>query len=176
METSSISRPSSGSCASACPCSEAARSQRKTWKFERNQGVIIPKGHSWIYTSIDPKQQQSILQRNSCEIKSRWLVAPEKRKIRKEGRQALEPQLEPGGTSRSWWNRAPFRQTKGDQRQHSGTGRNREIMMEQNPFLRNKRKEGRQAPELEALSWEKKGKVGRQAPEPKPEPEGTGKS
>ena len=33
---------------------------------------------------------------------------PEERKKREEGRQAPGPQPEPGGTSKSWWNRAPF--------------------------------------------------------------------
>ena len=54
---------------------------------------------------------------------------PEKRKKRKEGRQAPEPQPEPRGTSKSWWNRTPFlrkerREKKGDK--HRNPSRNQE--------------------------------------------------
>ena len=54
---------------------------------------------------------------------------PEERKMREEGRQAPEPQPEPGRTSRSWWNRTPFlskerREKKGDK--HRNPGRNQE--------------------------------------------------
>ena len=80
---------------------------------------------------------------------------PEKRKKKEEGRQAPAPEPEPPGTRKSWWNRTPFwrkekREEKGNK--HLNTSRNQknqDIMMEQNPFpkKRKKREEGRQAPE-----------------------------
>ena len=45
------------------------------------------------------KNQQIMMEQNPF---------PEERKKREEGRQAPEPQLEPGRSSKSWWNRTPF--------------------------------------------------------------------
>ena len=61
------------------------------------------------YTSIGPKQQQSMLQQNSGVIKN-WSVAPEKRKKKKgkkrDKRRNRSPK--PGGTGKSWWNIIPL--------------------------------------------------------------------
>ena len=73
---------------------------------------------------------------------------PEQRKEREEGRQAPEPQPEPGGTSKSWWNRTHFlrkerREKKGDK--HGNPSRNQEEpgnpWWNRTPFLRKERRE-----------------------------------
>ena len=115
---------------------------------------------------------------------------PEERMKREEGRQAQEPQPEPGGTSKSGWNRTSFlrkerREKKGDKHRnqrrenkgdkHRNPSRNQEEPANHDgtePLFseeRKKREEGRQAPEP-------KKREGRQAPEPQPEPGGTSKS
>ena len=72
---------------------------------------------------------------------------PEK-KTREEGRQAREPEPEPGGTRKSWWNRTSFRRKDGRERKGD---KHQNILMQQNPFPEGtkKREEGRQAPEPE---------------------------
>ena len=60
------------------------------------------------YTTIDPKQQRSLLQRSSCVIQNSLAGRPWENKKRKEGRQALEPWVEPWGTRKSWWNKDRF--------------------------------------------------------------------
>ena len=77
---------------------------------------------------------------------------------REEARQAPAPEPERPGTRKSWWNRTPFRRKEKERRREqapepflnpSRNQKNQDIMMEQNPFpkKRKKREEGRQAPE-----------------------------
>ena len=68
-----------------------------------------------------------------------WGKKGEERKGREEGRQAPEPQPEPGGTSKSWWNRTSFlikerREKKGDK--HWNPSRNNRT-----PVLRKEKRE-----------------------------------
>ena len=71
------------------------------------------------------------------EIMVEQNAIPEKRKKRgEEGKQAPEPELEPEGTRKSWWNRTPFRrkerrEKKGDK--HRNPSRNQET---EHHFLR----------------------------------------
>ena len=65
---------------------------------------------------------------------------------KKEGRQAPEPQPEPGGTSKSWWNRTPFlrkeeRRSKTSTGTLAGTRRSQKSWWNRTPFLRKERRE-----------------------------------
>ena len=106
------------------------------------------------YTSIDPKQQQSMLQRNSCVIKISLVGRPWQNETQKRRETSTRT---PAGTrkiGKSWWNRTPFRAKEEKSRETrpgtlAGTRRNQEIMMENNSFP-GKRK-GRQVPEPRKL-------------------------
>ena len=119
------------------------------------------------YTSIDPKQQQTMISpRRSCAIKNP-LVAPFLIIKRNERKEAPEPEPGTRRNQKIMMEHNPFPE-KGKKRKvksretSPGTPakirRNQEIMMKQNPFP-DKRK---------------KRKVRRQAPEPYPEPESEG--
>ena len=123
---------------------------------------------------------------------------PEERKKREEGRQAPEPQPEPRGTSKSWWNRTPFlrkerKEKKGDK--HRNPSRNQEEPANHDgtePLSWGKKEKRRETStgtpagtkrnqqimmEQNPFPEErKKREEGRQAPEPQPEPRGTSKS
>ena len=115
---------------------------------------------------------------------------PETRKKREEGRQAPEPEPEPPGTRKSWWNRTPFRrkekrETKGNKhlnpsRNQKGPGHHdgTEPLSEEKKERRRETSTGtpagtrKQHHKLTPETSKKKAE-GRQAPEPQPEPGGT---
>ena len=120
------------------------------------------------------------------EIMVEQNAIPEKRNKREEGKQAPEPEPEPPGTRKSWWNRTPFRrketrEKKGnkhlnpsrDQQEpghHDGT----EPLSEEKKERRRETSTGtpaRTRKNNEIIPEKSKKKAeGRQAPEPEPEP------
>ena len=98
------------------------------------------------YTSIDPKQQQTMFPRRSFAMKNS-LVARFLRKETKE-KKGDKPGTRAGNQKVSW-----ERKQKKSRETRPGTlaktTRNQEIMMEQNPFpdKRKERRVGRQTPE-----------------------------
>ena len=137
-------------------------------------------------TPAGTKRNQQIMEQNPF---------PEERKKREEGRQAPEPQPEPGGTSKSWWNRTAFlgkerREKKGDK--HRNPSRNQEEPANHDgtePLSWGKKEERRRETSTgtpagtrrnQQIMMEQKpcpeeskmGEEGRQAPEPKKREEG----
>ena len=91
---------------------------------------------------------------------------PEKRKKKEEGRQAPASEPEPPGTRKSWWYRTPFRRKEKERRRETSTWTKAGTKRNQDIMM-----EQNPFPEKR-----KKREEGRQAPEPQPEPGKTTKS
>ena len=116
--------------------------------------------HEWDkknYTSINPKQHQSMLPRRSCAIQNSLIISIvthlhslliSKFIGQRWNRKRNTRSLSRNGTMQSWWNKTVFlRKWKEGRRKdistgtRAGTRKNQEIKMEQNP-LPDKRKKG----------------------------------